>query len=134
MMTIVDCSREYWEFVRLLRNDPRVSSGFIETGLVSEEDQLKYMHVNSKFYKVCLIDGISCGYFGVIDKDIRICTHPKHQRKGVGSFMLREIVKYFPDAIGKVKLNNSKSRGLFSSAGFSEYKNDGSYVFYKYQN
>ena len=105
---------------------------FIESVYITEKDQSKYMHVNSKFYKVCLLDEIPCGYVGVIAEDIRICTHPNYQRKGVGSFMLREIKNYYPNAVGKVKLDNFKSRSLFVSAGFSEYKNDDSYVFYKY--
>jgi GNAT superfamily N-acetyltransferase len=132
-MILVECSKKYWEFVRLLRNDPKVSSGFIESVFITEKDQSKYMHVNSKFYKVCLLDEIPCGYVGVIGDDIRICTHPNYQRKGVGSFMLREIKNHFPDAVGKVKLDNFKSRGLFVSAGFSQYKNDDSYAFYKCQ-
>ena len=29
-MELVECTTEYWEFVRVLRNDERVLSGFIK--------------------------------------------------------------------------------------------------------
>ncbi len=43
------------------------------------------------------------GYIGVIDNDIRVATHPDHQGKGVGSFMVNEIMKIHPNAFAKVK-------------------------------
>ena len=34
--------------------------------------------------------------------------------------MLTEIIKIFPNAYGKVKINNEASRKLFLKAGFNE--------------
>ena len=102
-MILVDCSSEYWEFIRNLRNNPAVLDGFINTSHITKEQQYKYMKKNNVHFKVCLFDGEPCGYFGVINKDIRICTHPNHQRKGVGLFMLNQITKFYPEAIGEVK-------------------------------
>ncbi|MFM8313790.1 MAG: GNAT family N-acetyltransferase, partial [Deltaproteobacteria bacterium] len=53
-------------------------------------------------------------------EDIRICTLPKFQKQGVASFMLDEIMKIFPNALGKVKIDNLASRNLFKKMGFVE--------------
>jgi len=117
---LVKCTSEYWEFVRLLRNDDRVQDGFIERSDITEEQQKKYMETNSMFYRICLLDTRPVGYIGVIDDDIRICTHPKYQKMGIGKFMLSEILKEFPSAYGKVKIDNEASKNLFKSLGFKE--------------
>ena len=87
------------------------------------------MKNHQQFYRVVLIDNQPCGYIGVINDDIRICTHPNFQGKGVGKFMLREIMKIFPNAYGKVKINNEASRKLFSSVGFKE-----KFIIFEYAN
>ena len=42
-MHLVDCTEEYWNFVRTLRNDPRVQDGFIEKVNISLDQQKGYM-------------------------------------------------------------------------------------------
>lgn len=127
---LVDCSEIYWEFVRELRNNPKTISGFLETNFISSEMQSEYMKSKNQYYKVCLLDGVPCGYIGIIDNDIRICTHPKWQRKGVALFMLENIMKIYPNVSGKVKHDNSKSKKLFLAAGFSESKITVDFIFY----
>ena len=36
-MELVNCTPQYWEFVRTLRNDERVISGFIKSVHITEE-------------------------------------------------------------------------------------------------
>lgn len=120
VMKIVKCSSEYWEFVRMLRNDERVSDGFIETINITPEMQKSYMSKYSEYYRIALINNIPAGYVGVIDNDIRICTHPDFQKMGVAKFMLSEIMKEYPDAYGKVKIENETSKNLFKSLDFQE--------------
>lgn len=120
VIELVDCSREYWEFVRNLRNDERVKDGFIETTVITSEQQERYMSTNESNYKVALFDGVPVGYVGVIDNDIRICTHPEYQKKGVAKFMLQQIIKEYPNSFGKVKVDNHASINLFKSLGFEE--------------
>ena len=60
------------------------------------------------------------GYVGVIEGDIRIATHPDYQGKGVGSFMLNEVMKIHPTAFAKVKMENEASLNLFESCGFKK--------------
>jgi ribosomal protein S18 acetylase RimI-like enzyme len=119
-MELKKCTGKYWEFIRVLRNDKRVLDGFIESIYITKEMQEKYMQDYSKFYRVALLNNQPCGYVGVIEDDIRICTHPDFQGQGVGKFMLKEIMNIFPTAYGKVKIDNEASKKLFSSVGFTK--------------
>mgnify|MGYP001057511307 CR=1 FL=1 len=119
-MELVNNNIKYWDFIRNLRNDKRVNSGFIEDTYVSEKQQIEYMKKYSSCYRIALIDGNPVGYVGVIDNDIRICTHPDYQGMGVGKFMLNNCMKIWPHAEAKVKISNIKSLKLFETLGFSK--------------
>ena len=92
--------------------------GFIKTKFITAEEQEIYMSTNSKFYRVCLFEGKPVGYVGVIENDIRICTSPDFQGMGIAKFMLNEILKSYPNAFAKIKIDNLKSLKLFKSLGF----------------
>lgn len=128
-MEFVNATIEYWEFIRTLRNDKRVLDGFIQSTHITEEMQSEYMKKYLSCYYITLINDTPAGYVGVIDDDIRICTHPDYQGKGIGKFMLREIMKIFPSAYGRVKIDNEVSRKLFTSVGFRE-----KFIIYEYNN
>lgn len=117
-MELVECSKEFWEFVRVLRNDERVQSGFIKSIHITEEMQEEYMTKHSEYYRIALVDGVPAGYVGVIEDDIRVCTDPFFQGKGVGKFMINEIMKEYPTAFAKVKVDNEASLRLFRTCGF----------------
>lgn len=120
-MELVNCNEQYWEFVRTLRNDERVINGFIQTTYISEDMQARYMKVNQQFYHIALVDGKPAGYVGVIENDIRICTHPYYQGNGVGKFMINEIIKIYPMAFAKIKIDNEASIKLFEACGFAKF-------------
>ena len=115
---LVECEQQYWEFVRLLRLDERVLDGFIEKMDITIEQQTAYMTKYSHCFRIALFEGEAAGYFGVIDDDIRICTHPDFQRKGVGKFLVQECSKIWPSALAKIKNTNESSRKLFESCGY----------------
>ena len=117
-MELVECNKEFWEFVRLLRNDERVQSGFIKSINITEEMQKEYMSKYSEYYRIALVDGVPAGYVGVIKDDIRVCTDPFFQGKGVGKFMINEIMKEYPTSYAKVKVDNEASLRLFRTCGF----------------
>ena len=119
-MELVKCTKKYWEFVRVLRNDDRVQSGFIKSSNITKDMQSAYMMMYSKFYRIALIDGKPAGYVGVIDDDIRVCTHPNYQGQGVGKFMINQCMKIWPTAFAKVKMENEASIRLFESCGFTK--------------
>lgn len=117
-LKLVSCSQEYWEYVRKLRLDSRVIDGFVQTTHITGQDQISYMSKHSDSYRIALIDGHPCGYVGVIENDIRVCTDPDYQGMGIGKFMINELKKIWPDAIAKVKVSNEASFKLFKSCGF----------------
>jgi ribosomal protein S18 acetylase RimI-like enzyme len=119
-MELVKCTKEYWEFVRTLRNDERVISGFIKSVHITEDMQTNYMKGNSHYYRIGLLNGEPAGYVGVIEDDIRVCTHPDYQGKGVGKFMINEIMNEEPTAFAKVKMDNEASIKLFEACGFTK--------------
>ena len=119
-MELVKCTQEYWEDVRSLRNMDGVRQGFIQQQEISFHNHIEYMKKNSKFFYICVDKGEFLGYTGVIEHDIRVATHPKHQKKGVAKFMINEIMKIHPNALAKVKLENQASLKLFESCGFKK--------------
>ena len=133
-MELVRCKTQYWEFVRQLRMDERVIDGFLETQPITEEQQNKYMIGNAQYYRICLVDGKPAGYVGVIEDDIRVCTHPDFQGMGVGKFMIEECMKIWPTAYAKVKLGNTASDKLFLSCGFEVSSKDENFTYYKLKN
>lgn len=130
-MVIVNCTEQYWEFVRILRIDDRVLNGFISTDYITKEQQIKYMSNNSQYYRITLVNGNPAGYVGVVKDDIRVCTHPNFQGMGVGKFMINECMKIWPTAYAKVKIGNTISDKLFLSCGFDISDCDEKFTYYK---
>ena len=113
-------NRKYWKFILELRNHPLVKTGFIQQRHVTNENHTQYMEKYSDNYFLCLIDNIPAGYVGVVDDDIRVATHPEYQGRGVGKFMINEIMKIFPNSCAKVKIENTASLKLFEACGFEK--------------
>lgn len=117
-LEFVKNEEKYYEFIRLLRTDSRVISGFVEQVVITPEQQKLYMAKYKKCYYICLADGKPAGFIGEIDKDIRIAVLPEYQRKGIGTFMVMELLKINPDAYAKIKINNEISQKFFRKLGF----------------
>jgi GNAT superfamily N-acetyltransferase len=130
-MELVKCEEQYWEFVRILRMDGRVIDGFIETIPITKEQQENYMSSNSQYYRIALVNGKPAGYVGVLNDDIRVCTHPDYQGMGVGKFMIDECMKIWPTAYAKVKHGNEASSKLFLACGFDISGTDDKFKYYK---
>jgi len=132
-MELVKCEEQYWEFVRILRMDGRVIDGFIETIPITKEQQENYMSSNSQYYRIALVNGKPAGYVGVLNDDIRVCTHPDYQGMGVGKFMIDECMKIWPTAYAKVKHGNEASSKLFLACGFEMSGTDDKFKYYRKQ-
>jgi ribosomal protein S18 acetylase RimI-like enzyme len=74
----------------------------------------------SQYYRLALLNNKPAGYVGVIEDDIRVCTHPNYQGRGVGKFMINECINIWPSAFAKVKINNETSIKLFEACGFNK--------------
>jgi dTDP-4-amino-4,6-dideoxygalactose transaminase len=133
-MELVNCTNQYWEFVRKLRMDSRVIDGFLQTNPITEVQHTNYMCANSQHYRIALIDGKPAGYVGVIDDDIRVCTHPDFQGMGVGKFMIEGCMNIWPNAHTKVKIGNTSCNKLFISCGFTVSDRDNEFTYYKLKN
>jgi RimJ/RimL family protein N-acetyltransferase len=116
---LTPCTEEYWEFVRVLRTDPRVLDGFVQQSDITPEQQRKYMQAHWHEYFIALVNGKPAGFVGSVDGDIRVCTHPDYQGQGVGAFMVGELMRHFPRSFAKIKIDNEASKRLFSACGFT---------------
>lgn len=115
---LVDNEPKYYEFIRQMRIHPDNISGFINQNIITEEQQIEYMKNNHQFFKICLFENEPVGFVGVIENDIRVATNPDFKKIGVGKFMIDEIMKIYPEAVAKVKIDNISSMNLFLSCGF----------------
>tara|TARA_B100000085_G_scaffold123031_1_gene111994 strand:- start:4931 stop:5332 length:402 start_codon:yes stop_codon:yes gene_type:complete len=111
---------KYWEFIRELRNMKGVKEGFIQQEEIDQISHATYMLKYNNNFWICLDNDKPIGYVGVIEDDIRVATHPDYQGKGVGSFMINEVMKICPSAVAKVKLKNEASIKLFERCGFKK--------------
>tara|TARA_Y100000592_G_scaffold19004_1_gene29081 strand:- start:55148 stop:55531 length:384 start_codon:yes stop_codon:yes gene_type:complete len=117
---LVENKKKYWEFIRNLRNHEDVKIGFIQQENITQFQHKMHMMLNEECYYICLVEGEPAGYVGVIERDIRVATHPDFQGKGVGKFMINELMERNPDAFAKVKIENEASLRLFKACGFKE--------------
>tara|TARA_Y100000114_G_C11722462_1_gene309214 strand:- start:403 stop:786 length:384 start_codon:yes stop_codon:yes gene_type:complete len=118
VITIVDNESKYWDFIRTLRNDPRVREGFVKLSYITHEQQNEYMEKYNENYLIALIEGEPAGYAGSIENDIRVCVHPDFQKRGVGEALIKSLMERFPNSYAKVKIENSASKSLFEKCGF----------------
>jgi L-amino acid N-acyltransferase YncA len=130
-MELVECTEQYWEFVRELRMDERVIDGFLKTTPITKEQQANYMSSNSQHYRIALVNRKPAGYVGVLNDDIRVCTHPDFQGLGVAKFMINECMNIWPTAYAKVKHGNEASSKLFLSCGFEMTGTDDKFLYYR---
>lgn len=111
---------KYWEFIRELRNTKGVKEGFIQQEEIDKISHATYMLKHNDNFWICLDNDTPIGYVGVIEDDIRVATHPDHQGRGVGGFMINEVMNTHPTAVAKVKLENEASIKMFEKCGFKK--------------
>jgi len=118
-MKLVNCDKKYWEFVRSLRTHPENQNSFQTQTEITSEEQKAFMLKNSKNYKICILQGMPVGYVGLINEnEVTYCVDPKHKGRGIGTFMIKEILKEGIDAY--VKMNNIASQKVFEKLGFEK--------------
>jgi GNAT superfamily N-acetyltransferase len=130
MKNLIETANEYVSPKAKNISEAGIFNG-LELTPITEEQQIKYMTDNSQHYRIALLDGKPAGYVGVIEDDIRVCTHPDFQGMGVGKFMINECMNIWPNAIAKVKYGNEVSSKLFLSCGFEISGTDDKFLYYR---
>ena len=137
-MELVNCSKKYWNFVRILRADKRIIRNFVDQSTISEMQQITFMKLNSEFFKICLIDDNPVGYIGLIGErknEITLCVIPEKSNLGIGSYMLSIFQKLNNKTLtAKVKKDNISSSKVFLKNGFREHMKDKTFIHYIYEN
>lgn len=123
---------QFWEFIRKVRNDPEIQTGFVEQVNITSEQQVKYMEKHNNDYYICLdVNDDPIGFIGDVDDDIRVAVIKKWQGMGVGKFMVKEFMKLKPNCYAKMKHDNIASKKLFESCGFTYLNKDNNFYYYK---
>jgi len=117
-LKLVPCSREYWDFVRTLRNDPVNLDGFVDTTYITPAMQEEYMGKHADHYQICLSNDTPVGFIGEMQGDIRVCVDKNWKNQGIGKFMIKEYTKNNKNLVAKIKYENIASRRAFESCGF----------------
>ena len=68
-MELIECTREYWEFVRLLRTHPLNQGWFLTQPTITPEQQIEFMEKHSHKYKICILNNTPVGYIGLINQN-----------------------------------------------------------------
>ena len=128
-LELVNCTQEYWEFVRLLRMDPINQEGFFTKANITSEQQKEFMIHNWSKYKICLVNNEPAGYIGLLHgHEITYCVHPNFHGKGVGTFMIENFSKPFSNIDAFVKVDNIASQKVFEKLGWEKQ------IYYKKSN
>lgn len=133
-MELVNCSKKYWNFVRMLRTDPKLIKFFLDQSPITKSQQYIYMEKYNKFFMICLENKVPLGYIGLIGEkknEITLCVSSEHQNRGVGKFMLSSFVKINSKQLfSKVKRSNKSSNLLFLKSGFKKINQDNLFNYY----
>lgn len=123
-MNLVECTKEYWEFVKNLRTDVENTNWFYTQPDITVEEQNKYMSQNSHKYKICLLEGNPVGYIGIIgENEITYCVKPNHKNLGIGTFMVKEFMNLYDELTAFVIPQNISSCKIFEKLGFEKHIN-----------
>jgi len=122
-MQMTTNKKDYWEFIRQLKNDPiaRKNSGHAHIISVSEHEN--YMNSYGHQYYICLDESRPIGYVGHNATNyISVAVISSYRGKGVGKFMLNYIKERPPLTSAKavVRMDNEASIKLFESCGFTK--------------
>jgi RimJ/RimL family protein N-acetyltransferase len=131
VMKLVQNESKYWDFIRRVRNDPEIQTGFVEKVNITPEQQAKYMAKYNDGYFICLSDEQPIGFIGEVEDDIRVAVIQEFQKRGVGKFMVNEFMKLRPNSYAKMKHDNIASKKLFESCGFVYVKMDEEFFYYE---
>ncbi|HUV45504.1 MAG TPA: UDP-4-amino-4,6-dideoxy-N-acetyl-beta-L-altrosamine N-acetyltransferase [Dehalococcoidia bacterium] len=135
-LKLLPLSREYVEFVRQVRNDPRVSEHLFTDTHISKEEQERWYRKQARdkrsFVFIALADR-PVGYCQIKNVDyvnlsceVGFCLAPEYQSKGYGAALVKELIRY---ARGKLNMHrvylevfadNERAIRLYERCGFGK--------------
>lgn len=133
-MKLLPLKKEYIEFVRKVRNDPRVNKYLFTDSHISKEEQEKWYKKQQRDKKnlvfIAFAD-VPVGYCQVknIDYVNRSCDlgfsiAPQYQNRGYGTILVKELIKYVTEKLNLHHLylelfaDNEKAIRLYERCGF----------------
>ncbi len=136
-LELIDSKELAWDYILRLRNEN--ASNFIQQHEITKKEHYDFMKKYGKnyfiFYRLC--DGCKCGscycpcgFIGVVDNDIRLCTDSKYRREGVAVEMLEFVRDHFPIGFGKVKKDNIVNQKAFEKAYYNKFESDEGFIYY----
>ena len=117
-LQLVQSEELYYQYIYYLGIHPLTKEGFMNQDEISIEDHNKFMDKHKEDYYICLCNGTPCGFVGSVDNDVRVCTDPSFQKKGIASFMLEKLRSMYPTATAQIKFDNLASIALFEKSDF----------------
>jgi ribosomal protein S18 acetylase RimI-like enzyme len=113
--TIRPCEPEDWDFVRELRTDPANVHGFVYRGPISKEQHASFMARHAETMYIGVVDGKPQGFVGLTGpsdaRECILCIDSCFHGKGLGKFLLQNMLARFPDLPAKVLKTNAGSLG-----------------------
>ena len=135
-MQLLPLKKEYIEFVRRVRNDPRVNKYIFTDAHISKEEQEKWYRKQKRDKKNLVFIAFAdepVGYCQVknIDYVNRSCelgfyVAPEYQNKGYGTILVKELIKYVTEKLNMHRLylevfaDNEKAIRLYERCEFSK--------------
>ena len=133
-MKLLPLKKEYIEFVRRVRNDPRVNKYLFTDAHISKEEQENWYRKQLRDKKnpvfIAFAD-VPVGYCQVKNIDyvnrsceLGFCTAPEYQNKGYGTILVKELIKYVTEKLNMHRLylevfaDNEKAIRLYERCGF----------------
>lgn len=115
MMTLINNSELYWNFILQLRNEYK--EGFIQQDDITVEEHQRFMEEYGDEYFICLFDGCPVGFIGCVNGDIRVAVDKEYRNLGIAKFMIEHLpIK----GTAKVKIDNISSIKALEACGYEQ--------------
>lgn len=137
-LKLLPLNKEHLEFVREVRNDPRVNKYLFTDIHISKEDQKKWYRKlleDKKYFVFIAFDDVPVGYGQVKNIDyvtrsceLGFCIAPEYQGKGYGAMLIKELTEYVVRELDMRCLyleafaDNKKGIKLYEKCGFRKEK------------
>ena len=137
-LKLLPLNKEHLEFVRKVRNNPRINKYLFIDAHISKKDQedwYKKLLEDKKHFVFIAFDGVPVGYGQVKNIDcvtcsceLGFCVAPEYQSKGYGAMLIKKLTEYVVREFDMRRLylkafaDNKKAIELYKKCGFRKEK------------